>query len=341
MNGTVTRRRIFAQPQRSAIFAAISRRTEALVADSFHPKEDASFLLWGGLAAELLLGDVGIECMHFSLHDVEISLTKGGRLFSAPILTTALENQFLQDPEIALQIGGLPITAPKQGMSIVQFQDTRIRLMDGDLLLNNVALARSTSSSHWEFIVPEALAIELDQGLHMVEMKDTSDLVGSQKIGRRIYRNISKALRFQLAAKLEISDNLEFENMQLATKYLDCWKDTNDSQLHPRSLPDYNAIVQATCSANSRQEASEWLYSKTFCEVAMRTFGLQITDKPTLEDFQGIILGSKDHAPIASQSLMISLATRLEISREKSINLANNALPYAHLNYIKYLRIAT
>lgn len=334
--GLAITRRHYSNPQRSPLFTAILQRTEALIRASIRPKDDTSFFIWGGLAAELLLRDVGVECSRFTLHDVEMCFTRNDRLFNAPFLATSLDHQFLHDPDIALRIGGLPITDPKQGISIEQFQDTRTRLADGDLFLNNVALVRTQPNRQWEFIIPEVLAIELERGLHSVEMKDTSSLVGSQKIGRRIYRNISKALRLNIAAGLEISSKLEFETMSLATKFRNEWVDTSDNQLPSNLVPDYAAISRSACGIATRHSACVWLYSKTFSEVAMRTVGLHVSGKPTKEEFQSFALGSTEGAPITSQPLMIALAEHLNISREESLDLATNVLPYAFSNYLKY-----
>ena len=86
-----------------------------------------------------------------------------------------------------------------------RFQKDRVMLNDGDLLLNSVILIIDRTREKNYVEAPAGTFQALLAGENAIEMKDTSDLQSIDRIARRIYRNISKSIRFEIVAGLTLS----------------------------------------------------------------------------------------------------------------------------------------
>ena len=97
-----------------------------------------SYVIWGGIAANLLLNLVVRSGSHYSFHDIELFLLRGGRIYQPEYLTEALRKDFSSDERFLLEVGGLSVINTLEGEAVEDFQKKRIQLNDGDLHLNNV-----------------------------------------------------------------------------------------------------------------------------------------------------------------------------------------------------------
>lgn len=164
-----------------------------------------SYVIWGGVAANLMLAVIGRSGIHYSFHDVELFLVRDEKIYQPEGLTDALKEDFSSNDHFLLEIGGQSIVKIREGMSVENFQKDRVLLNDGDLYLNNVILIVDRINEKVFVEAPAGTFQALLAGENTLEMKDMSDLRYIDRIARRIYRNISKSIRFEKVAGLMLS----------------------------------------------------------------------------------------------------------------------------------------
>jgi hypothetical protein len=320
----------------SEFFHKLESHLVQFVERNFPRISNITFFIWGGVAAELFLMDTGNLKKRLSWHDIEICFMKQGLLHTAPSAVGSIEKILLRDPELQLRVGGTRITDPKAGMSFSDFQSTRINLSDGDLFLNNLALTYIRDSGNWEFSVPIPLAISVDNDLRSIEMKSFADLTNLARLARRIRRNISKAIRFEVVSAFQCSDKYCQDTGSLVSTF--------SAVLHRRSILNVSQESShfdtmqwlAENQLETETAAERWLFETTCSEVAMRTARLFLKHIASYNDFREFSLCTKSFFSILNHPLIVDLAVKLEIDSNSAFLIFEKYLPTAYRNYLSY-----
>lgn len=149
-----------------------------------------SYVVWGGVAANLMLEVIGRTRIHYSLHDVELFLVRDGNIYQPEGLIKVLTDDLSSDDRFLLEVGGQAIVKAREGLSVKVFQTARIHLNDGDLYLNNVVLIADRAKGTVLVEAPAGTFQALLAGADTLEVKDASNLRHIDRLARRIYRNI-------------------------------------------------------------------------------------------------------------------------------------------------------
>ena len=233
-----------------------------------------SYVIWGGVAANLLLGITSKAHLYYSLHDIELFLTKNGRIYLPDPLTESLRAALMSDERFGLAMGGLLIARQWEGAMVEEFQRRRVGLKDGDLMLNNVILIRNRIDDLVVFESPNGTIPRLLSGDDRLEMKDASDLRSIDRVARRVYRSISKAIRFQCVAGMCLSMSAEAALRDLFYSYEAMLRHSVDPLAPPSE--HRSAILEWTRCEHIPDVAAgmKWLYLESVAETTMRVAGL-------------------------------------------------------------------
>ena len=323
--------------QQSALFVAIENQVNYFLLDSSVPNS-VSVFIWGGVAAEILLQTLGRKTIRWSKHDVELCLTNDGLLFDSPSLLLDLEARVLNDPMLRLHIGGTSITSPKAGTSLADFQTIRVNLPDGDLLLNNVVLAHLRERETWCFLIPEPLAIALENRHYRIDMKSSASLSGVDRQARRLARNASKAIRLEIGSALEIESQFIAEMTELARRFRDTVEAcTSSKHLHSREIADARQWLEGR-QLHTPNAASAWLFCSICSDTLMRLAAALIEQKLDYEQFK--TFAAIGHGPfvLLKHHLILELAGALSLNTAEVAELVVSSLQSAYSNYCAYLR---
>ena len=86
-----------------------------------HDAPRISYAVWGGMAANLFLGLTGHCNTYFSLHDIELFLTRSHAIYLNPVATADLSGRLEAHNDFLISIGGLPIVQSMGGVSLEEF----------------------------------------------------------------------------------------------------------------------------------------------------------------------------------------------------------------------------
>lgn len=233
-----------------------------------------SYVIWGGVAANLLLALTGRTKIHYSLHDVELFLVRDGSVYQHSGLNDVLKENFSSRDNFLLEVGGQSIVKNKEGVTVEEFQKERIYLNDGDLHLNNVILIVDCIKRKAFIEAITGTCHTLLTGANTLDMKDASDIRYVHRLARRIYRNISKAIRFEHVAGLTLSASAKECLERLIVAYstkLDEFFRSEITTIEERELTEKWAANTKIVSVES---GKKWLYLTTLSETAKRLAGL-------------------------------------------------------------------
>ncbi len=252
-----------------------------------------SYVIWGGLAANLILNLIGRSGTHYSLHDIELFLSKGGKIYQPEGLIEALRKDFSSNEHFLLEVGGQAIVKTLEGESVEDFQKHRIHRNDGDLFLNNVILIADHIERRVKVDAPSGTFRGLLAGENTIEMKDASDLRHIDRLARRIYRNISKSLRFQQVAGLTLTAETKHQLESL----IDSYSNKLDDYFHSSVMPPEEKAITEEWLANAKivsvESGKRWLFLKTLSETAKRLAGVQGLSSLDQAGFYRFILGEE------------------------------------------------
>lgn len=230
-----------------------------------HNGGENGFVIWGGLAANLLLMLSGHTRQHFCIHDIEIFSTTGDAIANDSGFAAELQHRLAAAGDLPLPVGGSGIVGQKAGMSVREFQRQRVTLLDGDLLLHNIVASHSIGSDTVCFILPRELKASLCAASFEIRCKSSAGLDSAEKIARRIRRNVSKATRFHELTAARISSSLIDETVSHFHRFL---------TLSVASAPTLGSCGSSAAagSFDTPADAAHWLCSGVLAETAMRNF---------------------------------------------------------------------
>ena len=256
-----------------------------------------SYVIWGGIAANLLLNLVVRSSLHYSFHDIELFLLRGGRIYQPEYLIEALRKDFSSDERFLLEVGGLSIINTLKGEAVEDFQKKRIQRNDGDLYLNNVILIVDRIERKVFVEAPSGMLLGLLAGENTLEIKDASDLRHINRLARRICRNISKSIRFQQVAGLTLDAETKHRLERLINSYSN---KLNNYFLGLFMPPEEKRITEkwiANANIVNVESGKRWLFIMALFETAKRLAGLQGLSGLDQAGFCRFLLGEE---PIAT-----------------------------------------
>ena len=269
-----------------------------------------SYVIWGGVAANLMLAVIGRSGIHYSFHDVELFLVMDEKIYQPEGLTDALEEDFSSNDQFLLEIGGQSIVKIREGMPVENFQKDRVLLNDGDLYLNNVILIIDRINKKVFVEAPTGTFQALLAGGNTLEMKDMSDLRYIDRIARRIYRNISKSIRFERVAGLMLSAETKGRLERLLDSYskkLDEYFSGSIMSLEEREITE-EWIANAKIA--NVESGKRWIFLMTLSETAKRLAGLQGINSLDQVGFIRFLLGEESSATSLFDHPLIQLVQK-------------------------------
>ena len=269
-----------------------------------------SYVIWGGVAANLMLAVIGRSGIHYSFHDVELFLVRDEKIYQPEGLTDALKEDFSSNDHFLLEIGGQSIVKIREGMSVENFQKDRVLLNDGDLYLNNVILIVDRINEKVFVESPAGTFQALLAGENTLEMKDMSDLRYIDRIARRIYRNISKSIRFEKVAGLMLSTETKGRLERLLDSYskkLDEYFSGSIMSLEEREITE-EWIANAKIA--NVESGKWWIFLMTLSETAKRIAGLQGINSLDQVGFIRFLLGEESSATSLFDHPLIQLVQK-------------------------------
>lgn len=269
-----------------------------------------SYVIWGGVAANLMLAVIGRSGIHYSFHDVELFLVMDEKIYQPEGLTDALEEDFSSNDQFLLEIGGQSIVKIREGMPVENFQKDRVLLNDGDLYLNNVILIIDRINKKVFVEAPTGTFQALLAGGNTLEMKDMSDLRYIDRIARRIYRNISKSIRFEKVAGLMLSA----ETKGRLEKLLDSYSKKLDEYFSGSIMSLEERKITEEWIANAKianvESGKRWIFLMTLSETAKRLAGLQGINSLDQVGFIRFLLGEESSATSLFDHPLIQLVQK-------------------------------
>jgi hypothetical protein len=269
-----------------------------------------SYVIWGGVAANLMLAVIGRSGIHYSFHDVELFLVRDEKIYQPEGLTDALEEDFSSNDQFLLEIGGQSIVKIREGMPVENFQKDRVLLNDGDLYLNNVILIIDRINKKVFVEAPTGTFQALLAGGNTLEMKDMSDLRYIDRIARRIYRNISKSIRFEKVAGLMLSA----ETKGRLEKLLDSYSKKLDEYFSGSIISLEERKITEEWIANAKianvESGKRWIFLMTLSETAKRLAGLQGINSLDQVGFIRFLLGEESSATSLFDHPLIQLVQK-------------------------------
>lgn len=269
-----------------------------------------SYVIWGGVAANLMLAVIGRSGIHYSFHDVELFLVRDEKIYQPEGLTDALEEDFSSNDQFLLEIGGQSIVKIREGMPVENFQKDRVLLNDGDLYLNNVILIIDRINKKVFVEAPTGTFQALLAGGNTLEMKDMSDLRHIDRIARRIYRNISKSIRFEKVAGLMLSA----ETKGRLEKLLDSYSKKLDEYFSGSIISLEERKITEEWIANAKianvESGKRWIFLMTLSETAKRLAGLQGINSLDQVGFIRFLLGEESSATSLFDHPLIQLVQK-------------------------------
>lgn len=269
-----------------------------------------SYVIWGGVAANLMLAVIGRSGIHYSFHDVELFLVRDEKIYQPEGLTDALEEDFSSNDQFLLEIGGQSIVKIREGMPVENFQKDRVLLNDGDLYLNNVILIIDRINKKVFVEAPTGTFQALLAGGNTLEMKDMSDLRYIDRIARRIYRNISKSIRFEKVAGLMLSA----ETKGRLEKLLDSYSKKLDEYFSGSIMSLEERKITEEWIANAKianvESGKRWIFLMTLSETAKRLAGLQGINSLDQVGFIRFLLGEESSATSLFDHPLIQLVQK-------------------------------
>lgn len=297
-----------------------------------------SYVIWGGVAANLMLAVIGRSGIHYSFHDVELFLVRDEKIYQPEGLTDALEEDFSSNDQFLLEIGGQSIVKIREGMPVENFQKDRVLLNDGDLYLNNVILIIDRINKKVFVEAPTGTFQALLAGGNTLEMKDMSDLRYIDRIARRIYRNISKSIRFEKVAGLMLSA----ETKGRLEKLLDSYSKKLDEYFSGSIMSLEERKITEEWIANAKianvESGKRWIFLMTLSETAKRLAGLHGINSLDQVGFIRFLLGEESSATSLFDHPLIQLVQKglIDPIRPSGFDVRRDIAKRCYSDFFKY-----
>jgi hypothetical protein len=251
-----------------------------------------SYLVWGGVAVNLVLQALGLCKKYYSLHDVEMMLVGGdGRICYSDDLLLDLNSLLANTAGLPLVVGGIPIWRQYSGLPLATFSLNRVHLRDGDLDINRLALVVEDAGRLVTIEDPSACMRALVRGDRTIAMVEASDLQSVEQLARRVYRTISKAIRFDIVAQLGLAALSQDLLRQIILRFMDRVSAGIRGEHAERCLsPSERAWLSRNAIAD-RSSAGNWLAKRTLIETTIRTAGIYGVSSTDREGFLAFFRG--------------------------------------------------
>lgn len=299
-----------------------------------------SYVIWGGVAANLLLALTGRTKVHYSLHDVELFLVRDGGIYQPDELSDVLKENLSSSDNFLLGVGGQSIVRNKQGVTVEEFQRERIYLNDGDLCLNNVILIVDCIQGKVfvEAITGTCQALLI--GANTIEMKDASDIRYIHQLARRIYRNISKAIRFEHVAGLTLSAAAKESVERLLVAYSTKLDEFFRGEVTTLEEGELMKKWIANAKIVSVESGKKWLYLTTLSETAKRLAGLHGLSSLDKFGFSRFLFGEERSADTLFAHPLIDLVRKSVSDSECPSQIGDRSCiaESCYLDFSKYQR---
>lgn len=248
------------------------------------------YVIWGGVAVNLLLCLTRRCQIHYAFHDVELLLIKNDKIFESEYITGLLRSKLMS--KIMLDIGGVAIARIHNGETVNSFGCVRAGLLDGDLLLNHVILIVNNQEQRVIIEAPSGTVSALLCGESDLEMHDASGLKTIDRVARRLYRTISKAIRFERVCGLSLSR----KSLAALSRMIDFYiaglqgffeGGRNVSKQECAQVENFfNGI-----KIKSTTDGHKWLFERVVSETAMRLAGIYGLSSLDRTSFVRLVLG--------------------------------------------------
>lgn len=261
--------------------------------DFFHQNDlndQISYVIWGGVAANLMLNAIGRTDKCYSYHDIELFLIKNENIYLPNELIEKLKKSISSNGHFLLDLGGIPIVQNFNGMNVNDFQKQRVSRKDGDLILNNVILSINRVKQQVIMKAPKGTFLNIISGDNSIKMKNASDLQDIHQISRRIYRNISKSIRLEEAANLVVYEETMHSLERLIKDYilkLDYFFNNSISQSEDKKFIKKWILLK---NIENIEIGEKWLYKITLSETSKRLAGLRGVNSLDFPSFCRIFL---------------------------------------------------
>lgn len=291
-----------------------------------------SYAIWGGTAANLILNFIGRCKIHYSIHDIELFLVKKEKIYYSEVLMNRLGKKIGENKNLLLEIGGQSLIKSKKGMPVDSFQKTRIRLNDGDLYINNLLLIIDRSRGKVLINAPIGIIQNLIAGGNKLDMKSCAELLHTERVARRIYRTISKAIRYEQAAGLSLTKLAQKQIQMLIDIYSKELVEYFSSKALPTEGWFYNNNIYDV------ESGYRWLYLTVLSETAKRTAclnGINSFDKTKFISFLTKKSFIKNNRLI-DQPLIELLVKRLNVIDWNTATLTEKDIEKCYMNFLNY-----
>lgn len=288
-------------------FSALDRFMKEFFTRNGVTEHQISYVIWGGLAANLMLSLIGKSGTHYSLHDIELFLLKGGQIYQPEGLIEALRKDLSSNERFLLEVGGQNIIKALEGESVEDFQKKRVHRNDGDLYLNSMVLIVDQIERRVFVEAPLGTFRGLLTGENALKMKDASDLQHIDQLARRIYRNISKLIRFQQVAGLTVTSETKHHLESL----IDSYSNKLDEYFCGSFMPPEEKQSTEEWLSNAKiltvESGKRWLFLNTLSETAKRLAGLQDLSSLDQAGFCRFLLGEEPNVDTLFDHPLIQL----------------------------------
>jgi hypothetical protein len=257
-----------------------------------------------------MLEVIGRTRVHYSLHDVELCLVRDGKIYQPEGLIDVLTENLSSDGHFLLEVGGQAIVKVREGLSVEDFQTARIHLNDGDLYLNNVVLIADRVKGNILVEAPAGTFQALLAGADTLEVKDASNLRHIDRLVRRIYRNISKTIRFEQVAGLTLSAAAEESLERLLDSYMNKLDEYFSGTVMPLEEREITEKWIANAKIVSVESGKRWIYVMAMSETAKRLAGLQGLSSLDQVGFCRFLLGEEPSATTLFEHPLIEIVRK-------------------------------
>lgn len=175
-------------------------------------KKNTKYIIWGGVAANLLLQLLEITPLFYSIHDIEFFIVSDNKIFYNQKLYTKLNGVFKKNN--LLPIGGLSVVKRLSNSIADRFQENRLNKKDGDLYMNSITL--EVSENQIKFSAPLTQLKNLIDNHFEVFIKDFDDLSTPEKLEYRIRRTIPKIIRLQEVSGFYVGETAKNKLISMA-----------------------------------------------------------------------------------------------------------------------------
>jgi hypothetical protein len=279
------------------------------------------YLIWGGVAANLLLMAMGRTHIFYSLHDIEFLRIAHDRIAPVPERATHISFPLPGDRLASLPIGGTRIPTTCYGLAVADFQSRRIAMCDGDLYLNNIGIAVERSAGRLDIYCPVGTIDMLRSGGH-VDAKPHTSLDVPERISRRVTRSIAKATRLWQVANLPASTSLCVTQQELITRFLSVFT-ASDGADTSRLGSSYEWATEH--AIDDLPSAGQWLFDTAVAETIKRLAVLYLSDGHDVESFNSFLDEAVSVLVVENVSLLSEAKLLIERITRQRINVLGDA----------------